>query len=310
MFIPKKRIFNEYKLLRLCRMTYQEMERILVRLIGKTIFLIVLIYTVYLCIKGINHKEDKEELLSSYGVFLSLEGEDAVKASEGYKLVVVDAQVLSKEEILFMQDRGQQVYTYLNIGSLEMFRPYFEEFHHLIEKPYQDWEDEYWINVSSKEWQRFIEEKLVVSLLEKNVDGFWIDNVDVYSQIPTEAIYLGVEAILKGVMTHEKPVIVNSGNEFVELYAQRSNQVNDILTGVNQETVFSTINFEDQTFGIQTEVEQNYYIDYLNAMEDLDKDVFLLEYTRDNHLEKEIQDYAKERGWNVYISNSIELNGK
>ncbi|AQS53924.1 hypothetical protein BW727_101557 [Jeotgalibaca dankookensis] len=111
-------------------------------------------------------------------------------------------------------------------------------------------------------------------------------------------------------MTHEKPVIVNSGNEFVELYAQRSNQVNDILTSVNQETVFSTINFEDQTFGIQTEVEQNYYIDYLNAMEDLDKDVFLLEYTKDNHLEKEIQDYAKERGWNVYISNSIELNGK
>lgn len=286
------------------------MERTLVRLIGKIIFLIVLIFTVYSCIRSINHKEDKEELISSYGVFLSLKGEDAVEASEGYKIVVVDAQALSKEEILFMQKRGQQIYTYLNIGSIETFRPYFEEFQHLIEKPYQDWEDEYWINVSSKEWQRFVKDKLVISLLEKNVDGFWIDNVDVYSQMPTEAIYLGVETILKGVMTHEKPVIVNSGNEFVELYARRNNQVNDILTGVNQETVFSTINFEDQTFGIQTEAEKNYYVEYLNAMEDLDKDIFLLEYTTNSHLRKEIQDYSKERGWNVYISNSIELNGE
>ena len=286
------------------------MEEFLVKLIGKMIFITVLICTVRSCTKDIDFKGNNKQFFSSYGVFLSLEGSNVIKASEGYKIVVVDAQTLSKKEISSMHKRGQQVYTYLNIGSLETFRPYFEDFQDLIEKPYQDWEDEYWIDVSSKNWQHFVEDKLVVPLLEKGIDGFWVDNVDVYSQMPNEAIYLGVETILKNLKTHEKPVILNSGNEFVELFFQKNNQVDDILTGVNQETVFSTIDFEFQTFGIQSTEEKNYYLEYLNAMDDLNKDVFLLEYTTDNRLKKEIQDYAKERRWEVYISDSIELNGE
>ena len=271
--------------------------------------LTVLLSILSSCTEMVHIDENNNDSHSSYGVFLSLERNDIIKASEGYKKVVVDAQYLSKKEIFSMHKRGQQVYTYLNIGSLETFRPYFEDFQDLIEKPYQDWEDEYWIDVSSKNWQHFVEDKLVVPLLEKGIDGFWVDNVDVYSQMPNEAIYLGVETILKDLKTHEKPVILNSGNEFVELFFQRNNQVDDILTGVNQETVFSTIDFEFQTFGIQSTEEKNYYLEYLNAMDDLNKDVFLLEYTTDNHLKKEIQDYAKERRWEVYISDSIELNG-
>ena len=271
--------------------------------------LTVLLSILSSCTEMVHIDENNNDSHSSYGVFLSLERNDIIKASEGYKKVVVDAQYLSKKEIFSMHKRGQQVYTYLNIGSLETFRPYFEDFQDLIEKPYQDWEDEYWIDVSSKNWQHFVEDKLVIPLLEKDIDGFWVDNVDVYSQMPNEAIYLGVETILKNLKTHEKPVILNSGNEFVELFFQKNNQVDDILTGVNQETVFSTIDFEFQTFGIQSTEEKNYYLEYLNAMDDLNKDVFLLEYTTDNRLKKEIQDYAKERRWEVYISDSIELNG-
>jgi cysteinyl-tRNA synthetase, unknown class len=42
------------------------------------------------------------------------------------KLVLVDAQYLSAAEIASMQERGQKVFTYLNIGSLETFRSYYE----------------------------------------------------------------------------------------------------------------------------------------------------------------------------------------
>lgn len=44
-------------------------------------------------------------------------------------------------------------------------------------------------------------------------------------------------------------------------------------------------------------------------MDKLEKDVFLLEYTTDSQLSKEIQRYANKRSWEYYISDSIELDG-
>lgn len=225
------------------------------------------------------------------------------------KLVLVDAQYLSAAEFASMQERGQKVFSYLNIGSLETFRSYYEEYQHLTMKPYLNWDDEYWLDVTNKEWQKFITSTLTNQLLEKGIDGFWIDNVDIYGQSPNEDIYEGVEVMLKELMSHGKPVIINGGNEFVQLYLQRNQQVDDILTGVNQETVFSSINFGEQTFGTQTSENQNYYLDYLDAMDKLEKDVFLLEYTTDSQLSKEIQRYANKRDWEYYISDSIELDG-
>lgn len=276
---------------------------------GKTMKFLCFLLFLSGCEQNIIQDRGKNEISSGYRVILSLQGSDAVMAGEGYETVVVDAQYLSAAEIASMQERGQKVFTYLNIGSLETFRSYYEEYQHLTMKPYLNWDDEYWLDVTNKEWQKFITSTLTNQLLEKGIDGFWIDNVDIYGQSPNEDIYEGVEVMLKELMSHGKPVIINGGNEFVQLYLQRNQQVDDILTGVNQETVFSSINFGEQTFGTQTSENQNYYLDYLDAMDKLEKDVFLLEYTTDSQLSKEIQRYANKRSWEYYISDSIELDG-
>lgn len=244
-----------------------------------------------------------------YGVFLSLEGREAIEASVGYGTVVIDAQNLSREEIAEMQARGQDVYSYLNVGSLETFRPYYEEFQRLVLNPYENWENEYWIDVTNEDWQELTAVTLSNEFREKGIDGFWIDNVDVYGQFPTEEMYMGVEHVLKTLMNYERPVIINGGDEFVSAYLQKNQQVDDILTGVNQETVFSAIDFVDNEFGKQTKENQKYYLNYLNTLEVAGKDIFLLEYTTNSELAKGIQKYATERGWKYYISNSIELDG-
>ncbi|MDZ7835459.1 MAG: endo alpha-1,4 polygalactosaminidase [Alkalibacterium sp.] len=196
-----------------------------------------------------------------YGVFLSLTGREAVVAAENYQMVVIDAQNLSENEIAEMQDRGQLVYSYLNIGSLETFRTYFEEFEHLTLKPYINWDNEFWIDASTEEWQEFVSVELASDYLEKGLDGFWVDNADVYYQFPTEEMYEGVEQIMLTLMEYEKPVVINGGDQFVQQYLERNNQIDDILTGVNQETVFSSINFVDRTLGVQNEMTRQYYLD-------------------------------------------------
>lgn len=249
------------------------------------------------------------QIPTHYGVFLSLTGREAVDATEGYETVVIDAQYLSAEEIAEMHARGQEVYSYINLGSLEDFRPYFETYQHLALKTYENWEEEYWMDLTSTEWQEFVGVTLANQLLEKGIDGFWVDNVDIYYQFPTEDMYAGVETVLNQLMSHGKPVIINGGDEFVQLYLERNGNLDGVLTGVNQESVFSTINFDDRTLGKQTNQENDYYLDYVTAVQQAGKDVFLLEYTTSENLIKTIEEYAKDKGWSYYISNSIELDG-
>lgn len=249
------------------------------------------------------------EQTDDYGVFLSLKGREAVEASEGYAIAVIDAQNLSADEIAEMQARGQTVYSYLNVGSLETFRPYYEEYASLTLKPYENWENEFWVDVTDEEWQEFTVDELANDFLQKGIDGFWVDNVDVYGQFPTEETYAGVEYVLKNLMGHGKPVIINGGDQFVKAYLQRNQQVSDILTGGNQETVFSSINFSDRSLGTQKETTHNYYLDYLNDMDTAGVDVFLLEYTTNSELAAEINEFTGQKGWRYFISDSIELDG-
>ena len=95
----------------------------------------------------------------SYGVFLGLNPEDIVRLS-GYDLVVIDAAYYTSEQIEAMHDTRQMVYTYLNIGAVESFRDYYEEYEPFILGVYEDWPDERWVDVSKPEWQEFIVKKL------------------------------------------------------------------------------------------------------------------------------------------------------
>ncbi|MFL2132803.1 endo alpha-1,4 polygalactosaminidase [Desemzia sp. FAM 24101] len=261
------------------------------------------------CTDSIGSSQDEVKEEYDYGVFLSLQGQEAVKIAEGYEIVIIDAQFLSAEEIDEMKSRGQTVYSYLNIGSIEKFQSHIKEFQHLALNPYKDWEGEYWVDVKAEEWQEFVAVTLAKEFLEKGVDGFWVDNADVYGQFAGEKIYEGVESILNTLISYGKPVVINGGDEFVRTYWDRNQQLDDILTGVNQEMVFSSVNFDTNSFMTQLADAQQYFLDYVDLVDEAGKDVFLLEYTVDDQLIRRIDGYANKNGWRYYISDSIELDG-
>ena len=106
---------------------------------NKIILLFILLLIATSCIK----QNDSTAISSGYGVFIGLEGSEVIKKCAGYDTVVIDAQYVSKEDITLMQGRGQTVYSYLNIGSIETFRPYYNDYKYLTLKPYLDWEEEF-----------------------------------------------------------------------------------------------------------------------------------------------------------------------
>ena len=246
---------------------------------------------------------------NTYGVFLGLNPEDASSLTR-YQTVVIDAQYFTKEEIAAVQAKGTQVYTYLNIGSIETFREGYDAFKRITLSPYDNWPDEYWVDVSQPEWQQFIAGE-AKSLIDKGVDGFFLDNADVYYLYPTDAIYAGLDAILQGLGQYGKPVLINGGDVFVARAVLDAEQPNPVITGVNQECVFTNIDFDHRALVQQTEENTNYYREYLDRCKYAGLDVYLLEYAKPNtELKSEIDDYCKQNGFLYYISPSIDLDAK
>ncbi len=97
------------------------------------------------CTAGSNAPRN-QSFAFDYGVFLSVDNSD-LSLFKDYQTIVIDAAYFEKEDIQKLKESGHTVYTYINIGSIENFRPYYETFK------------------------------------VKGVDGYFVDNCDVYSTI-------------------------------------------------------------------------------------------------------------------------------
>lgn len=248
----------------------------------------------------------KKNVKKDYGVFLSL---DASKLNilADYKTVVIDAQYFAKKDISYLKKRGCKVYSYLNVGSIEKFRGYYDRYKKLTLGNYENWEDEKWIDVSAAKWQKFLV-ILERKLLKKGIDGFFVDNCDVYYKYPKQKIFKGLTKILKHLRKYQKPVIINGGNAYVMKYKAKRRNLLDIMTGVNQEEIWSKINFDTGKFSKQKKTDRKFFQKYVETCAKKKIDVYLLEYTKSKKLKNKIKKYCRKKNFHYYISDSLELN--
>ncbi len=255
----------------------------------KLIIVIILLLNVFACTENIKE----------YGVFI---GSNKVEDIKNYNLIVIDAYYLDKEEIKELHQTNKKIYTYLNIGTIENFRKYYSEFKDDAFDIYEDWPEERWMDVSKSNWQDFILNK-AKEYKALGVDGFFIDNTDVYSMYPSDQIYHGLVTILNELNTLGLDLMINGGDVFVR------KAVDDIhIDAVNQETIFSKINFETHTLERNNKEDEAYYKEYVEYIKDHNIKVYLLEYTKKEEMIIEIENYCKKHDFLYYISPSIELN--
>ena len=270
----------------------------------RTLFCLILATALFLPCAG---AEEASAFLYPYGVFLGIN--DNLAQFKDYEIVVIDAQYFSGEEIDSFRSEGHQVYTYLNIGSLEDFRDYYEEYRDLSLGEYEHWEEEVWVDVSQQKWQDLILKELVPELLEKHVDGFFVDNCDVYYEYPEQKILDGLGVIMQELVATGKDVIINSGDCFMDAWCEQGGTWDQVITGINQESVFSSILWDDDKFGRQEEEDHEYFVSYITRYGEMGAKIFLLEYTLDEELVKEIDEFCREHGFIYFVSHTLELVG-
>lgn len=109
-------------------------------------------------------------------------------------------------------------------------------------------------------------------------------------------------------MSTGKTVIINGGDTYLDAYCQGGGQWDDVITGINQETVFSKILWDKNSFGTASKEDREYFQDYIERYSKLGADIYILEYTCDDRLICEIRKYCEKNGFRYFIADSIELD--
>lgn len=259
----------------------------------------LLVISVWLFISYLNN--------SQYGVFVGINPDNIEKCFK-YNEVVIDASCFDKKDIDTLHSKNVRVYSYLNIGSIEDFRPYYNEFLNITLGDYENWPSEKWIDPSQLKWQDYIVNTLARDLFAKGVDGLFLDNIDVYSIYKSDKTFNGIKAILTRLSSkYEKPIIVNGGYDFFEDAVSKKIDIRNLSKGINLESVFTDIDFENKSFRKRKSSESDDVVEYLNNLKDLGMDIYVIEYSKSKYLNFILQSRYNVLGYKYYISDNIEL---
>lgn len=253
--------------------------------------------------------------ISRYGAFLG-RSEDNITNFENYDDISLEIDEFSDATISKLNKQNKHLFSYLNVGSLEEYRSYYDTFKHLIFESYENWDDEGWIDVRDTSWQNYVTNTLASHMKSKGAYGVYLDNVDVYSVIKesnekqASGYKSALKNIIKGVSNQGLKVMVNGGAEFFDdLIDDKDNEVFNYVYAYHQEEVFSLIkDYDKNIFGKQDNEDSTYYKSIAKQFKDMKKEVYLLEYTKDESLKKQIKDYCDSKGYHYYVSSRIELD--
>ena len=261
-------------------------------------------------------KKSKQEetplKFNDYGAFLGRSDNDVTSFSN-YKYVSLELDEFGDSNLKRLSGKGVNFLAYLNVGALENYRDYYDDYESITFKDYEEWPDERWIDVSNTEWQSFVVNTLAKGFKDRNAFGVYLDNVDVYTIAKDEAkdysaFATGLKNIIKGVSDLGLKVMINGGSEFLDDMNDQESDVFNYIWGYHQEEVFSLItDYEKNTFSTQNKDDQDYYQEIAALMKEKGKEVFLLEYTTSESLKKTIQDYCEQKQYHYYISNDVDL---
>ena len=275
--------------------------------------LLILLITAF-AITGCNRKKEESQevfIPNDYGAFLGRSDNDVTGFNQ-YKYVSVELDEFTHTNIERLTRKGTKFLAYLNVGSLENYRDYYEDYESFTFKNYDNWPDERWIDVTNQSWQDKMVE-LAEDFKNEGAFGVYMDNVDVYSIAKEEemnytAFASAIKSIISRIDALGLKVLVNGGAEYFDDMNDLGGNVFNYVWAYHQEEVFSLIeDYDENVFSTQGEEDRIYYQEIANLFKSKNKEVFLLEYTTDNSLKEAIENYCLDNNYHYFISSTVEL---
>lgn len=246
---------------------------------------------------------------TSYKAALSTKQEPKdVKAG---MLLAIEPEDYTKAEIAALKDAGATVIGYLSVGSVsderncdkEMLKSYALD-------PLPNWPHEKYLDVRRTAAREFLV-KRAKEIKEMGIDGWWLDNLDVYEEYKSDAMFNAIMTVLTSIKALGGYVMVNGGMKYLQkaMNADSGHVGIGNIDGVTQEEVFSLItNYSGSgVFGTQSSKESSEYQSHMKRVIRHKMQAFLLEYTKDNTLKFKISAFCTTTGAIACISGDVNL---
>lgn len=223
-------------------------------------------------------------------------------------ILVLEPEDYTGDQIKKIKAKGYKVLAYLSIGSIEKNRDYYTKYKKYGLKTLDNWPGEVYADVRKTNWRVFLISR-AKTLKKKGFDGFWCDNIDVYSEYKNSKMYAAIKAVLKQIKAVGGYVMINGGSEFLDDIIDKKINPKAIIDGYTQEEVFSRITDYSGKgkFGKQSTADSTYYQKMIKKAIKAKVSGFLLEYTRDETLKTKIKDWCKKYGASCCISGDVNL---
>lgn len=212
--------------------------------------------------------------------------------------------------------RGVIVYGYLNAGALESERSYYTKFKGLRLARYDGWDGEYWVDVTSKEWQAHLIAQ-AKKIKACGAIGLYLDNTDIYymcaegfkeegskmlRKAPSaQAVYNALSAVIMKLTAMGLIVMPNGGDTFVKKFVSAHPKV---IKTINQEGVL----YQDKRR--QSKDDTQYYTQYLDWCKKKGIYIRCIEYPKTKAQALVCKAYYKKHGWQaLYVSYHKDLRG-
>lgn len=245
--------------------------------------------------------------MMKYKVFLSTKVNTKTLA-DGPGIIVIEPEDYKEDQIKAIKAKGYKVLAYLSVGSIEKNRSWYSKYKKYGLKTLEDWPDEVYADVRKTNWRCFLVSR-AKSLKEKGFDGYWCDNIDVYTEYKSTKMYAAIKAVLKQIKAVGGYLMINGGSEFLDDALDKKVAVSKIINGYTQEEVFSRITSYKGSgkFGKQNKDDGTYYKNMIKRAIKNKVAGFCLEYTRDAALKKTIKDWCDKNKSSYYISGDVNL---
>lgn len=150
----------------------------------------------------------------NYKVYLSSSSKaKALKKVNTPCIVAIEPDDFKKEDVTRLKSRGYTVLGYMSVGSVSDERAYYKTLKPYCLKQLEDWSHEYYLDLrrtAVRDWCV----KRAKEIKALGCDGYWIDNVDVYEEYTSSAMFNAVQSVLRRIKGVGGYVMVNGGSKF------------------------------------------------------------------------------------------------
>lgn len=129
-------------------------------------------------------------------------------------LIAIEPEDYSAAEISALKKSGARVLAYLSIGSVSDERPYYKQLKPYTLRKLDDWPHERYLDLRQPAVREWLQNR-ARELKRKGVDGFWLDNIDIYEEYRSTEMFKALVSMLHAIKAIGGYVMVNGGMIFL-----------------------------------------------------------------------------------------------